>query len=150
MLGGRREWHHAWFGLEGCRVKIKVKERLEELYWELQPWTLFLMIWLCVKAIKRTRHTWYELIYRQCLLRLIRNTSGLGSSSSLRGLALGSPLDFFDFFFFFFLGMVVVSWGSVDKVASRGREAKTVELSGDWVVKVAGPRAIEASAETGC
>jgi hypothetical protein len=56
-------------------------------------------------------HTWYELIYRQCLLRLIRNTSGPDSSSSARGLTLGSPLglvDFLDFFFFFFFAVVVV------------------------------------------
>ena len=63
--------------------------------------------------VKWGRHTWNELIYRQCLLRLIRNTSGPGSSSSsVRGLTLGSPLelaDFFDFFFFFFFVVVVVS-----------------------------------------
>lgn len=67
-------------------------------------------------------HTWYELIYRQCLLRLIRNTSGPGSSSSVRGLTLGSPLDladFLDFFFFFFFAVVVVSSAS-DKAASGG------------------------------
>jgi hypothetical protein len=94
------------------------------------------------KGGQAKRHTWYELIYRQCLLRLIRNTSGLGSSSSLRGLALGLPLGFFDFFFFFFLGMVVVCWGCDDKVASRGSEVDRVELSGDWLVTVAGPRAM--------
>jgi hypothetical protein len=78
---------------------------------------------------KRRVHTWYELIYRQCLLRLIRNTSGLGSSSSLRGLAFCSPFDladFLDFFFFFFLGIV----------ASSGAGVKTDELTGEGLVKV--------------
>lgn len=69
------------------------------------------------------RHTWYELIYRQCLLRLIRNTSGPGSSSSsVRGLALGSPLDFVDFldFFFFFFFVVVAVSSTSGEVSSSG------------------------------
>src|SRR5258708_39818580 len=73
--------------------------------------------------VKWRGHTWYELIYRQCLLQLIRNTSGPGSSSSsVRGLTMGSLLDlvdFLDFFFLFFFIVVVVSPASGRVSSSR-------------------------------
>ena len=62
-------------------------------------------------------------MYRQCLLRLIRNTSGPGSSSSVRGLELGSFLDFADFlgfFFFFFFDVMAAASSPRDTAASGG------------------------------
>jgi len=112
LLLGRRHRCSAWFGLKSSRVEIEDEERFEELQRELKPWTLISLVMREVRQVKEGRHTWYELMYRQCLLRLIRSTSGPGSSSSVTGLVLGSPLDladFLDFFFFFFFGVVVSS-----------------------------------------
>jgi hypothetical protein len=82
--------------------------------------------------------TWYELMYRQCLLRLIRSTKGPVSSSSVTGLVLGSPLDladFFDFFFFFFFGVVVTSSSNTGMVSSSRGAAVRVWLVIDGLVE---------------
>lgn len=57
----------------------------------------------------RGRHTWYELIYRQCLFLLIQRTEGRSCSSPRFCLASAGTgiafAGFLAFFFFFFFGM---------------------------------------------
>src|ERR1700735_1805382 len=76
-------------------------------------------------------------MYRQCLLRLMRSTRGLGSSSSTEGLKLASALTFerfLGFFFFFFFCATVASSSTRDKASSRGG-AETVELVRDGLIE---------------
>ena len=137
LLLGRRHWCSAWFGLKCSRVEIEDEERFEELQRELKPRTLISLVKREVRQVKGRRHTWYELMYRQCLLRLIRSTSGPGSSSSVTGLVLGSPFglaDFLDFFFFFFFEVVVVSSNPGMVSSSRGVDVR-VSLVIDGLVE---------------
>jgi hypothetical protein len=67
----------------------------------------------------------------------MRNTRGLGSSSSTEGLALDSALAFERFlgFFFFFFFCATVASSSTDKVESSRGEAEAVELVRDGLIE---------------
>ena len=149
LLLGRRHRCSAWFRLKCSRVEIEDEEGFEELQRELKPRTLICLVKREVKQVKGGRHTWYELMYRQCLLRLIRSTSGPGSSSSVTGLVLGSPFDladFLDFFFFFFFEVVVVSSNPVMVSSSRGVDVR-VSLVIDGLVEGTCSTALPVSGE---